>query len=303
MKKVSKLKGKTESDLETGFENKKAKRPANDVKKTGKAAADHTMWLENSSFDFNPPNKVIDVESCEPQKLPVDWGTKKGAQRAANQKNREKFARFMGHVKIHLESIDKATAKTLTAANPTDVDAFNDDGEYSTLAGTIPVSRLMDMEHNGDLEFISEEDRMLITSVFALQSPQSSQWNIPFIRVFSNHRYDPNRLTMTIKLYIYFTRLIFELIADSAIKCVMDRIEGVPVEVVRARHRPPQPAMFYSTGESLYNRDAYKYSLSGMIAKKNRIIWSTCFDFRKFSLKLKLSVNYIDFIRTRYNQP
>lgn len=77
------------------------------------------------------------------------------------------------------------------------------------------------MLHFEFIAVIPENDKRkedLVNILRALQNPLSSQWKRPFIRVISNHEYNQKAEVLTVYAYVYFTRLIFELIADPAVK-------------------------------------------------------------------------------------
>jgi hypothetical protein len=143
------------------------------------------------------------------------------------------------------------------------------------------------------------DERAMVMNLYAYQAPHASQWSRPFLRLVSNHRYNEQTRTLKVRYYLYFTRLIFELIADPTIKvlaCVGVATPGTrlafplapltttttrtcpaqtlmaattkPYTVVPVRQRPPQPVMFRSTGTALYeNNLRYKFSLPGMLKR------------------------------------
>ena len=130
---------------------------------------------------------------------------------------------------------------------------WDDDGAFSTPEGQIPLIRLYDHGYEGgDLD-----------ALVTLQSPVVSPWKIPFIRVATNHVFEAGHSaqdassirkkprknnkgndsssssgsdlrekgdavvgTLKVRVYVWFTRLIFELIADNAIKNLMDSLHA-----------------------------------------------------------------------------
>lgn len=159
------------------------------------------------------------------QPIPGDWGTETFATRAAIPT--ESLAKLMGQFSIDVSATPTDVKELCKALNVTDT-AFSNDGEYSTAFGQIPISRLIDMEHQKKIKIVDSCKKETLNFLFTLQSPNASKWKKPFIRVISNHRYDRHSCILTVKLYIYFTRLIFELIADDTIKHVVARLENKP---------------------------------------------------------------------------
>jgi hypothetical protein len=226
-------------------------------------------WARNLCFsDPNKPPLSIDYVSLKECQIPSDWGSRAGATRAANRS--ETLARLVGTVVLSA-GCSSPTAKELCSKN-TEIledeegEIFDEDGEFATAHGQIPLSRVVDEEYAGNLQ-ISQSEKAVMMHLFALQSPASSPWRLPFIRLISNHEYDTKTETLTIYYYVYFTRLIFELIADPAIKGVMSAIVDIPVPIIRTSQREPQPVMFQSTGLNTFSQEAYKFSLAGLLKR------------------------------------
>ena len=123
----------------------------------------------------------------------------------------------------------------------------------------IPVSKCLDIDE-GDF---TDKDKnfKLLYSIYTLQCPDSSPWKKPFIRVASNHHYDPLKQTLNIKFYIYFTRLIFELISDPSIKHIIDNISGCLATRVSVQKLTNNPVMFNSSLEERFKLPSYRFSL------------------------------------------
>lgn len=100
--------------------------------------------------------------------------------------------------------------------------------------------------------------------LYALQAPGTSSWDIPFVRLFSRHRYDHTARTLCVDYYIYFTRLVFELISDEAIKTVMEHIT-VTCDIKRCTSRLAQPSMLRKEGAELLQLKDFRFSLPGLL--------------------------------------
>lgn len=180
----------------------------------------------------------------------------------------ENCARLMGRINVE---INATSEEVKDLCKKKDVDGiFDDDGEFSTAAGLIPLSRVMDMGHEKQMKLKSGDDffgmkKTVMDIIFSLQNPGSSQWKRPFIRVVSNHIFNNKTKKLKIHFYIYFTRLIFELIADKSIKILMENIENIPVNVIEISKRPKQPILFKSTVVSDNNNDRHRFSLAGLL--------------------------------------
>lgn len=230
-------------------------------KKKFKLLYGSTDWHENLCFEGtndSAPNS-IDYQTLASKQIPSDWGEKNGGRRAAL--GDENLARLMGSISVCVISCP-ANVMKLIAPNVVDAEIpCTSDGEYDTAAGQIPVSRLVDMCYRKEIKIHDHISRKNIQHLLTLQNPASSKWGRPFIRTISNHSYNGNGNELTVRLYIYFTRLIFELIADPTIKHLMDHIERKPFNVIPVRRRPPQPTLFVSTVMDPKNR----FTLSGLL--------------------------------------
>lgn len=139
---------------------------------------------------------------------------------------------------------------------------FDDFGEFQTPLGQIPLSRLLNVPNKSFKH--NAKDKDLLYSLYTLQCPDSSQWRKPFIRLVSNHHYDKKNESVSIKIFVFFTRLIFELIADPSIKHVIDNIKNVPAHIVPVQTKRPQPKMFKSFVYDRAVEDELKFSLPGL---------------------------------------
>ena len=213
--------------------------------------------------------KVVDLISFEESTLPSDWNGTGGAKRAATRS--ERYARLIGNVSIELTNLEKHHLNYLTERYE-NLGTFDSDGEFSSPEGHIRLTRLMfwDSDYQRGKKklknvIISENDKILISALYSLQSPISSIWYTPFIRLVSRYHYAEEKKHLVIKYYIYFSRLIFELISDNSIKIIMSRIEYTPYDIIRCTKQPEQRPMFVSTGQSHFQRPAYRFSLPGLL--------------------------------------
>jgi hypothetical protein len=111
-------------------------------------------------------------------------------------------------------------------------------------------------------DFPSTEE--LLFHLYALQNPSTSNWNIPFIRVFSRHAYTPKTLSLTVNYYVYFSRLTFELISDEAIKVIMEHIT-VTCDIKKCTSKIAQPSMFCKENAELLQLKDFRFSLPGLL--------------------------------------
>lgn len=91
----------------------------------------------------------------------------------------------------------------------------------------------------------SVKSAKLIKHLYALQNAECCPWSRPLIRLFTN--FEPlSPLCYRLTFYVYFSRLIFELIADSDIQAVMESLR--PISKVRPTTQiPPQVQTLTST--------------------------------------------------------
>ena len=222
--------------------------------------------LSNTCFSVRTPPIIVDYRTLAPierAKLPNDWSKFSAANRAA--KGIENIGRLMGYVTFECSNVNVAVLKEMMMATTDDESySFNDDGEFNTPYGQITLGALMDAKDK--IEFVDEDEaNRMIEHLYGLQSPQSSQWGKPFIRLVSNHSYCQKKKTLSIRFYLYFTRLIFELIANEGVQYLLEKIEGSPYNIIPTKAKVHQPVMFKSDENKMYNTASYKFSLAGLL--------------------------------------
>lgn len=104
----------------------------------------------------------------------------------------------------------------------------------------------------------------LVTYLYALQNPSTSIYDIPYIRLFSRHRYDSKTRQLSVDYYVYFSRLIFVLISDEAIKFIMEHIK-VTCEIRPCTPSIPQPPMLNKEHQELLQLKDFRFSLPGLL--------------------------------------
>lgn len=247
----------------------------------------------NSSSLVNPsPPTSVDLNTLAYTPLPDDWSSEAGAKRAC--KGEQSLGRLIGHVEFTLINIDAENFSFLTSQYNTVIPVearsrgicFDQDGEYFTQAGRLTVSRIMDLQReklrnklgfggfflnksrpNQKIEVDCEiecDDSRLLSDLYALQSPQSSPWGRPLGRPIASHEYDASKKTLHVRFHIYFSRLVFELIADDAVRRILERVTmSLSLRVIPKKSRPPQPQLF-TTSEAKKNPH-FRWSLAGLM--------------------------------------
>ena len=240
---------------------------------------------QNLSLAVDPP-LAVDYRSLKPCAIPANWGSKSGAEAAC--KGREHHSRLAGFLSFTLDDVSNEELVELTRPKSViSVQGCDADGEFSTPLGQIPLSRLLDP--------LDGDERL--SAIWALQSPTSSPWKLPFIRCVSNHQYkkaSKGNGKLEIKIYVYLTRSLFELIADPAIKTVMDHIEGFPVERIPVTKSPKQPIMFT---KSPLNEE-YSFTLPGLLKHAESTGYQSVGVFPR--QPEALAVDLFDFQRSTY---
>jgi len=156
----------------------------------------------------------------------------------------------MGYVEIHFNtSPEELVLLTQENAVENEKNNYNSDGEFRTPVGQLPLSRLLVIP----LKALrgGHKDKDLINSLYSLQHPDSSPWGKPFIRLVSSHTYDKATETVKLNLFVYFTRLIFELIADPSIKLVVENLQGIPANIIPIQKKKKQATIFKSSNNEL----------------------------------------------------
>lgn len=198
--------------------------------------------------------------------LPELWFTPKGANLAARGEDRH--AIWAGYYDLQLK-IDEDDMKNLSEAFNHGCNSsaqFSADGEFNTLTGQIPLTRLLDLKKEAFLAPTGAK-AFLEKYVYTLQSPGSSQWELPFLRIISAYDYDKDSQIATVRLHIYYTRLLFELISDDAVKMITENLKRPSIKIIPTKVKPKQTKLF-TTSESLShhnNSPEYRFSLAGLI--------------------------------------
>jgi hypothetical protein len=258
-----------------------------------------TDWRENSCFANGEAPRSIDFITLKSMPIPADWGSATGARRSSD--GIENLAMLMGLVTVtatlpakilqnltaeylseRVEQMDavlppKGSKKITPASRRDSIDYCGETGEYSTACGQIPVSRLAHMTSCRTIDVPNKESKETMEHLITLLNPASSPWNCPLIRVVSNHSYNQTTEKLTVQFYIFFTRLIFELISDPDVMYVMNHLEKKPFNIIPVYKRPEQPVLFRSTPLEASSR----YTLNGLLKQAE----SKGYNFKKIQPK------------------
>ena len=267
--------------------------------------------VSNTCFRSHPPPSFVDYATLQPLEMPPNFHLKAYGDQWA--KGKERGALYMGFVTVNVIHISREEVEALVASHHVenyDEEGFDVDGQFPLPHGQIPVTRLLDImeptkkqkkqkkktdNEPMTMSILDAHERSLLGHVYANQSPQTSQWGKPFIRVISNHVYNEKEGRLTVQLYLYFTRLIFELIADTGMKALVEGMTKA-YEVIPVRVRPPQPVLFKSTGTAIFEQNGkYKYSLPGLLKRAE----STGYRLAE-SAPLGLTVELYDFQKSTH---
>jgi hypothetical protein len=184
----------------------------------------------------------INYHNFTPEPIPSNWGTPSHATSAAQ--NLDCHARLMGMISLEFSDVDETVMTALTKSVPKVIQYrsnfhCNEDGEYPTPTGQIPLSRVYDFLQAKELQPSSHLTKELLHGLWALQSPRTSPWNIPFIRVYSFYSRETlssSRSLLTISYQLYYSRLIFELISDPTIQFITKHLKNSPCQIIRCQN-------------------------------------------------------------------
>lgn len=128
-------------------------------------------------------------------------------------------------------------------------------------------------------QVVDDEDLPLLEHLWSLQNPRSSPWNTPLIRLFTHTSPSPflgssvnkgdgaggkgKKVEYTVTFYVYFTRLLFELVADPDIKGLMSRLKALGPVVERAKMKQ-QPEIFRPSKSGPESQET-RFSLAGLL--------------------------------------
>ena len=281
-------------------------------------------WSNNCFTDNELLDKYTSINflTFEPQTIPMNWHDKSYASSASRQELNA-AAKLVGFMYVDIPDVTEDQLYQLVAPSQNQYDgtmsegsAWDADGEFSTPEGQIKLSKIYDqlgMTTDG------------LNAILALQNPGSSPWKIPFIRVATNHEWtastegisaQPSKSkksrkgapsssgskvgSLSVKVYIWFTRLIFELIADDAIKVIIDSLEPLPtVDIKKTVQKPKIAPMFKSdTSNKAYESDTFKFSMPGLMKSAE----STGYPLAKDEdIPSDLNVKLYDFQKSTYN--
>jgi hypothetical protein len=229
---------------------------------------------------------VVDMDTFQACPLPLDWGSATYAKLAAA--GTRNLARLMGKVVMTFVGVTPALLQQLLAAPLKDEDetlppmryVFDADGEYIDEPNWhIALSTLSSYVDSGKLKVPAADTTLTKDSLrhlYALQSPQSSQWGKPFIRVRSVHSYDAASKILHVGCNVYFGRLIFELISDGAIKHIVEHLVDIPGVVVPVEQLTQHEHMFNRADAELLQLKKYRFSLAGLLKHAENTGYPMC---------------------------
>lgn len=218
---------------------------------------------------------TVAYDTLQPISIPSNWHSKGGAKAAAT--GQDKCARLVGQISLTFLKVDDEVLSALTSEHCTEysgfhpTEMFNADGEFWSPRPQIPLSRLVDGTSELELECADETTGNLLNSLFALQSPASSVWNLPFLRVVSRHTHDVRAERLHVTYFVYFTRLVFELISDPAIQNVVDHLREFPGERIPVTPKRFAPVQITSNKAVALADPDYKFSLSGVMKQAENL--------------------------------
>lgn len=231
-----------------------------------------TISIQNSYLPA-----YADSITMQPKKLPVDWATKAGCLRAA--KGQENIGLLMGYIDFEIHDIAPKDVEMLQTFERPDSEinlhpAANIHGEVNSVPpkwsrkeqSQIFLSNVYDLPT--DCSFPAKGEKKVVDALYALQCPDSSPWKKPFLRLLSRHEYSEGRLT--VRFYIYFSRFVFEMISDEAVRTVMANINvnDLNVKIRKTIERPLQPRLFTTSYDAEAGGNAaFQFSLAGLMRR------------------------------------
>jgi hypothetical protein len=235
--------------------------------------------------------------------LPDKWMDPSSAKLAAS--NQSMLGRLMGGILLEFKVTRESVSTILSDLESPHVvmepyrDGFccDDAGEYASACGQIPLSRLERTKSGGKLIALKNTDTLL-HHLIALQHPQSSPWDQPFIRVYSTHTLKDLHLSVT--YYLYFSRMVFELISDSAVKCIVENLRDIPCERVMCAPTRSHTPMFSKADEELLQVPDYRFSLPGIMKYIESVGYGSEAELRDLPEPPGLSVKLYEFQKSTY---
>jgi hypothetical protein len=192
---------------------------------------------------FGIPAATIDIAWMRPEDHdPLIW-CDSGEKRASNKLNRQ--ARLLGYFDISCQVKEARFKKRKVDENNAVYDdepkvlrdlkncaglkhkrsGFNQEGEFLCPPGFVPLTMILDLLFESKDLSCDKETEEILWNIYALQNPSASPFHYPLLRSIcpsSAISYSNNAITL--RLYIYVTRLLFSLISDSAIQMILSKI-------------------------------------------------------------------------------
>ena len=226
---------------------------------------------KNVSFKNSHLPVYANCITMQSENLPVDWTTKAGCVRAA--KGQENIGLLVGYIDFEINHVSLTDVAMLqTFVPPEELEVVNVHGEVNSVPAKwckaeekqIFISNMYDLP--SECNFPSGREKKVFDALYALQCPDSSPWQKPFLRLLSRYEYSKGRFV--VRFYVYFSRFLFEMISDEAVRTVMENINGLNVRVRKTTQRPMQPPMFTTSYEAeAEGNTAFQFSLAGLMRR------------------------------------
>lgn len=225
---------------------------------------------------YDPPHRFsedlplsIEMNLFSEAAIPPDWSTSASARKAAQ--GTMSLARLMGTIVLEFVDVTEASFVKIfrdkfgQQLHPSEV-LPDEDGDYpNDPRSHIHLYQLSFMVGKGWITPKSSSSSACLRDLYALQCPSSSQWGKPFIRVRSSHNYNWQNETIEIRYAVYFGRLIFELISDSAIKNIVENLVDIPGNASQIQELKHRPEIFSRADAELLQLPKYRFSLAGLL--------------------------------------
>jgi hypothetical protein len=252
--------------------------PATRKRKGGRSIGDTPVKRERLLGSEAPP--TIHFVTGDPAAAGLNWAAdKSGKDAAKNQCKTTAFTsvRLAGSCRIsftirsaNIQQLrHELQAPVVAAPRVRGTVIWTDDGEPPTSGGTIPVGKLLTQVRRGGL--VPEEEWVFawLESVQRYIEPDGSPWKTPLMRVVCHPRATNSTNPedeLLIDCHVYFSRLLFYLIADTPLKTVLAHLTP-PRPPTKALIVPAKyPTSFRSTAApSAQSSPNYMFTPQGLL--------------------------------------
>ena len=193
-----------------------------------------------------------------------DWKSKEYAKMVAERHENCDVLRYLGRIDIQVRTTSKTTISSLVGEvvppyrrvlahprgrMPRIVETWHTEtGETCTNQKSLVSIPLLHQAIESFKINVAEEAAKTVDALDALMLPATSPWHMPLVRVLGNLPDDPLAVEDTLHLQVYASRLLFELVADDAVRTVLAALDDEHIATPLTEPNAGAGAEVYTAG-------------------------------------------------------